>query len=208
MEGHGALRRIQHEQLAPGEAKKGHLVRDLQVREEGDVPGPLNGAEEHPRGQFANVLDAHDVVRLHALAAEARRGVGFRAQQQGNISGQVGVAVEGVPVGQRELPVGRLGGRHPAPLYSCREERGHSTVNDQPWSGIFLQDPNRSQALEQRQEPGLPATAGRPATTPHKSPPRPALTARAQHLPERPFWGWSAKDPELVTLPGGPRSGM
>lgn len=89
MEGHGALRRIQHEQLAPGEAKQGHLVRDLQVREEGDVPGPLDGAEEHPCGQFANVLDAHDVVRLHALAAEAGRGIGLGAKQQRNISGQV-----------------------------------------------------------------------------------------------------------------------
>lgn len=71
MEGHGALCCVQHEQLAPGEAKQGHLVGDLQVREEGDVPGPLDGAEEHPSGQFANVLDAHDVVGLHALAAEA-----------------------------------------------------------------------------------------------------------------------------------------
>lgn len=124
MEGHGALGRIQHEQLAPGEAKEGHLVRDLQVREEGDVPGPLNGAEEHPCGQFANVLDAHDVVRLHALTAEARRGVGLRAQQQGNISGQVRVAVEGVPVGQGKLPVGRLGRRHPASLYSCEAHLG------------------------------------------------------------------------------------
>lgn len=203
MEGHGALGCIQHEQLAPGEAKKGHLVRDLQVREEGDVPGPLHGAEEHPRGQFANVLDAHDVVRLHALTAEARRGVGLCTQQQGNISGQVRVAVEGVPVGQRELPVGRLGGRHPAPLYSCREERGHSTVNDQPWSHMLLYDPNLSQAPEQRQEPGRPAAAGLPATTPYKSPPRPVLTARAQHLPARPIWGWSAENPELVTLPGG-----
>lgn len=41
VEGHGALGRVQNEQLAPGEAEQGHLVGDLQVGEEGDVAGPL-----------------------------------------------------------------------------------------------------------------------------------------------------------------------
>lgn len=213
MEGHGALRRIQHKQLAPGEAKQGHLVRDLQVGEEGDVPGPLDGAEEHPGGQFANVLDTHDVVGLHALAAEARRGIGLGAQQQGNISGQVRVAVEGVPVGQRELPVGGLGRRHPAPLHRCGEERRHSTVNDQPQSpgspaGSAPVRPPPDPGPEQRKnQAGLPQTWSRQAfgTIPLKPPPRRALRVRGAHLPPRPAQGWSTEDPELATLPRGPR---
>lgn len=79
MQRHGALGCVEHEQLAPGQAGAGHLVGDLQVREEGDVAGPLDGAEEQARGQLADVLDAHDVAGLHALAAVTRRGVGSGA---------------------------------------------------------------------------------------------------------------------------------
>lgn len=87
MQGHGALRGVEHEQLAPRQPQQSHLVGDLQVGEEGNIPGPLHGAEEHPGGEFANVLDAHDVVGLHALAAIAGRRVGLRSQQKRDISG-------------------------------------------------------------------------------------------------------------------------
>lgn len=93
VDGHGALGGVQHEQLAPGEAQQGHLVRHLQVREEGDVAGPLDGAEEHPRRQLTDVLDAHQVVALQALRAEAGGRVGLGPQQQRDVARQVGVAL-------------------------------------------------------------------------------------------------------------------
>lgn len=70
-----------------------HLIHKLQVREEGDVLGPLNGAEEQSGRQLADVLNAHQVVPLHALGPVARCGVGLGAQQQRNEAGQVRLAV-------------------------------------------------------------------------------------------------------------------
>ena len=86
VDGHGALGGVQHEQFAPGEAEQGHLVRHLQVREEGDVAGPLHGAEEHAGRQLADVLDAHEVVALQTLGAEPGGRVGLGPQQQGDVS--------------------------------------------------------------------------------------------------------------------------
>ncbi|KFO77706.1 hypothetical protein N303_04836, partial [Cuculus canorus] len=83
VEGHGALGGVEDEELAPGEPQQGHLVGDLQVGEEGDVASPLDGAEEQACGQLADVLDAHDVVGLHALAAVAGGGIGLGPQEQG-----------------------------------------------------------------------------------------------------------------------------
>ncbi|KFQ14663.1 hypothetical protein N330_06150 [Leptosomus discolor] len=87
VEGHGALGSVEDKQLAPGQPQEGHLVCDLEVWEEGDIPGPLHRAEEHPSCQFTNVLDAHDVVGLHALTAKAGGGVGLCSQKKGDISG-------------------------------------------------------------------------------------------------------------------------
>ena len=87
MERHGALRSIEHKQLTPGQPQKGNLVCNLKVWEERDIPGPLHRAEEHPGRQFTNVLDAHDVVGLHALTTIPGRWVGFRSQQKRDISG-------------------------------------------------------------------------------------------------------------------------
>lgn len=70
-----------------------NLVHELQVGEEGDVLGPLHSTEEQPGGQLADVLDAHQVVSLHALGAVAGRGVGLGPQQQGDEAGQVRLAV-------------------------------------------------------------------------------------------------------------------
>lgn len=122
VDGHGALGGVQNEQFAPREAEQGHLVRYLQVREEGDVARPLHGAEQHPGRQLADVLYAHDVVVLQALRAEPGRGVGLGPQQQRDVSRQVGVTLERVPVSQRELAVVRLG-RNPASLDSCDDKR-------------------------------------------------------------------------------------
>ena len=81
VQGHRTLGGVEYEQLAPSEPQQSHLVGDLEVREEGDVPRPFDGAEEQPGGQFADVLDAHDVVRLHAVTAVASARVWFGAQQ-------------------------------------------------------------------------------------------------------------------------------
>jgi len=95
---HGTLRRVQHEQFAPDQSQKRHLVRHLEIGEEGDVPGPFDGGEEEPGGQFADVVDAHDVVgRLHALPVAGRR-VRLGPQQQRYVTGQVTVTVQTVPV--------------------------------------------------------------------------------------------------------------
>lgn len=120
--GHGALRGVQHEEFAPGEAQQGHLVGDLQVREEGDVARPLHGAEQHPRRQLTDVLDAHEVVALQALRAEAGGGVGLGPQQQRDVARQVGVALQGVSAGERKLTVEGLRG-NPAPLHGCGRKR-------------------------------------------------------------------------------------
>lgn len=61
-----------------------HLIHELQVGKEGDVLGPLHGAEQEPSRQLADVLDAHQVVSLHALRSVAGRGVGLGTQQQGD----------------------------------------------------------------------------------------------------------------------------
>lgn len=131
VDGHGALRGVQDEQFAPGEAEQRHLVRHLQVREEGDVAGPLHGAEEHPGRQLTDVLDAHDVVVLQALGAEPGGRVGFGPQQQRDVSRQVGMTLKRVPVRQGELAVIRLR-RKPASLDRCKGEQhmsaGDSTV--------------------------------------------------------------------------------
>ena len=63
----------------------------LKIGEERDVACPFDGGEEEPGGQFAYVIDAHDIVgRLHALAV-ARRGIRFGSQQKRNVAGQVTV---------------------------------------------------------------------------------------------------------------------
>ena len=73
--------------VSPASEQSTHLIHELQVGEEGDVLGPLHGAEQQPGRQLADVLDAHQVVPLHALGPIARRGVGLGAQQQGNETG-------------------------------------------------------------------------------------------------------------------------
>lgn len=122
VDGHGALGGVQHEQFAPGEAQQGHLVRDLQVREEGDVAGPLHGTEKHPRRQLTDVLYAHEVVALQALRAEPGGRIGLGPEQERDVPRQVGVTLEGVSVGEGKLTVEGLRGNS-APLHGCEEKR-------------------------------------------------------------------------------------
>lgn len=121
MEGHGALRGVQHEELRPDQPQQCHLVRHLKLGEEGDVLGPAHGREEEPRRQLADVVDAHDVVGVHALAV-GRGGEGLGAKEEGDVRGQVGVAVEGVAIGH-ELAghPHALGRRHSPPLHRCNK---------------------------------------------------------------------------------------
>jgi len=107
MERHGALAGVQDEQLRPDEPEQGHLVGHLEFREEGYVLGPLNRREEQSGGQLADVVDAHDVVGLHALAI-SRGGIRFRPQEQRDVGTEVRVPVEagdahGIPVGDLVL---------------------------------------------------------------------------------------------------------
>lgn len=117
MQRHGALGRVKHKQLAPRQPEKGHLVGDLQVGKERDVSCPLHGAEEQTSRQLADVLDAHDVVALEALRAEPGGRVGLGPQEEGDVPGQVGVALQRVSVGQGELAVVGLRRNHPASLH-------------------------------------------------------------------------------------------
>lgn len=107
MQGHGALGGVENEQFRPAQAEQRHLVGDLEFREKWDVPGPLYGREEQPGSELADVLDAHDVGLLHAVA-EPRRGVGLGSQEHGDEAGQVGVAVQGVTVVEGHLSVKRM----------------------------------------------------------------------------------------------------
>lgn len=80
VEGHRTLRRVEDEELAPAHPEQGHLVGDLEVGEERDVPSPLDGAEEEPGCELADVVDAHYRVGLHALGVTRRR-VGLSSKQ-------------------------------------------------------------------------------------------------------------------------------
>lgn len=95
-----------------------HLVHELQVGEEGDVLCPLDRAEQKPGCQLADVLDAHQVVSLHALSPVARRGVGLGAQQQGDEAGQVRLSVVRVSAVCQVLSRAALGVRSTSSLNS------------------------------------------------------------------------------------------
>lgn len=94
-----------------------HLVHELQVGEERDVLGPFHGAEEQPGRQLADVLNAHQVVSLHALRPVAGGGVGLRPQQQRDEAGQVGLAVVRVGAVAQVLPRAALGVGGASPLH-------------------------------------------------------------------------------------------
>lgn len=99
-----------------------HLVHKLQVREEGDVLCPLDCAEQKPGCQLADVLDAHQVVSLHALSPVARRGVGLGAQQQGDEAGQVRLSVIRVSAVGQVLARAALGVRSTSSLHSLENK--------------------------------------------------------------------------------------
>ena len=136
------------------------IKKYLEVRVEGDVAGPLDGGEEEAGGQFADVVDAHDVVgRLHALAV-ARRRVRLGAQQQRNVRRQVAVAVEAVDAAagadaqavgagaqrpQLRREAGVLRRRHPSPLHGCAPpattttaRRNHRLTRETPSLSLSL----------------------------------------------------------------------
>lgn len=70
-----------HERRAPD------LVRDGQLGEIRDVSGPFHDAEEQPGSQFADVVDAHGVVRaalLAVLVSITAAWIRLRSQQLGD----------------------------------------------------------------------------------------------------------------------------
>ncbi|KFM61896.1 hypothetical protein X975_26569, partial [Stegodyphus mimosarum] len=118
MQRHGALRSVQYEKFAPNQPQKRHLVGHLKVREERNVPGPLDCAEQQSSSKFADIVDTHNVVGLHTLGVPRRR-IRFGPQQQGDKAGQVGMrAIESVAVGQCHLAwESMLAWGDPPPLY-------------------------------------------------------------------------------------------
>lgn len=86
-----------------------HLIHELQVREKWDVFGPFHSAEEQSGRQLADILNAHQVVSLHALCPVAGRWVGLGAQQQRYEAGQVGLSVVRVSAVCQVLPRAALG---------------------------------------------------------------------------------------------------
>lgn len=131
----------------------GKGVTYLQVWKEGYVPSPLNSTEQQPGGQLANVVYAHDVVRLHTLAVPRSR-IRFGAQQQRYIGGQVRVAVESdgssgsgcgrgcLAVSQAQLTrksgePGRLTGWNSTSLHGCGKRYGQ-TLASTPHTIILL----------------------------------------------------------------------
>lgn len=72
VERHGALRSVQNEKFTPGESEETHLIRDLEIRKERDVPRPFHSTEEQASCKLTDVLDPHNIIGLHALAAIAR----------------------------------------------------------------------------------------------------------------------------------------
>lgn len=123
MDGHGALSRVQDEQLAPGESEQRHLIRYLEIREEGNVLGPFHRAEEQTSGQLADVLDAHDVTGLHALVAVSGRGIGLGPEQERDVSGQVALTAQRVSVGQHVMARVRLVWGHSSSLNRYQNTR-------------------------------------------------------------------------------------
>lgn len=78
---------VQDKQLTPAQPQQSHLIRDWQLREIGYIPGPLHNAEEKPRGQFADVIDAHGIVGaalLAVLVSVSAVGVRLSSQQLGD----------------------------------------------------------------------------------------------------------------------------
>ncbi len=116
VERHGALRSVQNEKFTPGESEERHLIRDLEIRKERDVPRPFHRTEEQTGRQLADVLNAHDVTRLHALVSISGGWIWLGPKQEGYVSGQVALATQRVSVGQRVMARVLLIRRHSTSL--------------------------------------------------------------------------------------------
>lgn len=100
-----------------------YLIHELQVRKEGDILGPFHSAEQQTGRQLTNVLDAHQVVGLHALGAVSGRGVRLCPKQQGDEAGEVRLSVVWVVAVCQVLSGTGLGAGHASSLDSCRAKR-------------------------------------------------------------------------------------
>ena len=81
VEGHVALGGVKDEQLGPDKSQERHLVSQLQLREAGDVAGPLHRREEDAGSELADVVNADHVVGGH-LDLAVSGGVWLRPEQQ------------------------------------------------------------------------------------------------------------------------------
>lgn len=96
--------------LLPSSSSTTHL----QLREERDVPCPLNGAEEQSRSELIDAINADQPAWRAVQALAIARDVRLRPQHHGDEAGEVGWAEGGV----EELAVGGLEGRDAA-LLDC-----------------------------------------------------------------------------------------
>ena len=81
VKGHVALGGVKDEQLRPDEPQERHLVCQLELREAGDVAGPLHRREEDAGGELTDVVNADHVVGSH-LNLAVSRGVWLRPEQE------------------------------------------------------------------------------------------------------------------------------
>ena len=81
VKGHVALGGVKDEQLGPDEPQERHLVCQLELREAGDVAGPLHRREEDAGGELTDVVNADHVVGSH-LNLAVSRGVWLRPEQE------------------------------------------------------------------------------------------------------------------------------
>ena len=82
VERYGALGGVQNEQFAPAVSDKRHLIGELEVGEEWNVPRPFHSAEEQSGSQLAHVLDPVELFRRPAPGIGRSWPVGRFGTQQ------------------------------------------------------------------------------------------------------------------------------
>lgn len=121
VEGQRWLGGIEDEELTPAQTQQGNLIRNRQVREERNIPGPLHCAEEQPGCKLTNVINAHNATLLGILGAETGSGVRLSPQQLGNqFWHRLPIVV--FPTGQSIWAGTGVGRRNPASLDSWKRK--------------------------------------------------------------------------------------
>ena len=118
VKGHVALGGVKDEQFGPDEPQERHLVCQLELREAGDVAGPLNRREEQLGRELADGVQAGDVV--DAELGSVSPGVGLRSDQRADVGAEEGRAAAG--------QTGRARAREAARVIPGPEAKTHQTL--------------------------------------------------------------------------------